>query len=411
MSTFVINPGHCGCETGAISGNFIERELNLTVAKHLADMLSAYDNVKTVLTRTANTPCNNVHISSGTLIKDIAAQNKADAIISIHHNAGGGIGSEVYYQTKNAKSKSLAQNMISEYTEIGRKSRGIKNGDAYRLLNGTSITTVMSEYAFVDNKTDRLAIDSDADLKAEAKAICTAIVKTYGLKLKQPSPAPSQPETPEMYRVGTGWSNGKCVGQKGAFEVKQNALRFCDQCGAGYSVFDSKGNIVYSVKTPTTPQKGDKVTLNNANLYSSSTVKNPTRQISGTYYLYDGKKFSNNRYRITVSPDMCGKTPTGENVTGYVDASLVGAGDSGSSGTSPAPSKPYAGMAVKLSGAKLYGSASAATPANTITGTYYLYDGENISGRYRITTSKDRCGKTPIGENVTGFVDAACVKA
>lgn len=330
MSVFVINPGHCGCEPGGVSGKFIERELNLTVAEYLADMLKGYENVKIVLTRTENTPCNNVHISSGTLIRDIAAQNKADAIISIHHNAGGGIGSEVYYQTKNAKSKSLAQNMMSEYIAAGRKSRGIKNGDSYRLLNGTAITAVMSEYAFVDNAADRLAIDSDADLKAEAKAICSAIVKTYGLKLKQTEPAkPAHPETENLYRVGTGWSNGKCMGQVGAFAVKENALNFCDKHGAGYKVFDRNGKEVY-----------------------------PSEQ----------------------QP-------------------------------SPEPSKPYKGMAVKLSGAKLYGSASSKTPANTVTGTYYLYDGMNIGGRYRITISKDRCGKTPVGENVTGYVDAVCVKA
>ena len=69
------------------------------------------------------------------------------------------------------------------------------------------------------------------------------------------------------------------------------------------------------------------------------------------------------------------------------------------------------GMAVKLSGAKLYGSATASAPANTVTGTYYLYDGENIGGRYRITTSKERCGKEPVGENVTGYVDASAVGA
>ena len=66
---------------------------------------------------------------------------------------------------------------------------------------------------------------------------------------------------------------------------------------------------------------------------------------------------------------------------------------------------------MKLTNVKLYSSAFADMPANTVTGTYYLYDGENISGRYRITTSKDRCGKEPIGENVTGYIDAAFVKA
>lgn len=60
---------------------------------------------------------------------------------------------------------------------------------------------------------------------------------------------------------------------------------------------------------------------------------------------------------------------------------------------------------VTLNKAPLYASATAEKPASYKTGTFYLYDGKEISGRYRITTSADRAWKEPIGENVTGFVN------
>lgn len=49
------------------------------------------------------------------------------------------------------------------------------------------------------------------------------------------------------------------------------------------------------------------------------------------------------------------------------------------------------------------------TKSNTVTGTYYLYDGINVKGRYRITKPASRCGKKPIGKNVTGWIDAKYV--
>ena len=38
-----------------------------------------------------------------------------------------------------------------------------------------------------------------------------------------------------------------------------------------------------------------------------------------------------------------------------------------------------------------------------------LYDGINVKGRYRITKPASRCGKKPIGKNVTGWIDAKYV--
>ena len=75
-------------------------------------------------------------------------------------------------------------------------------------------------------------------------------------------------------------------------------------------------------------------------------------------------------------------------------------------GKAQAPEEsPKVGQQVTLNRVPLYGAATAKATAGTVTGTYYLYDGKEISGRYRITNSPARVGKEPIGANVTGWVD------
>ena len=58
------------------------------------------------------------------------------------------------------------------------------------------------------------------------------------------------PETPTttLYRVRKTWSDSKT--QKGAFKVLSNAKKCADD-NAGYSVFDEKGNMVYTGKNTT----------------------------------------------------------------------------------------------------------------------------------------------------------------
>lgn len=60
-----------------------------------------------------------------------------------------------------------------------------------------------------------------------------------------------------------------------------------------------------------------------------------------------------------------------------------------------------AGQAITLNKAPLYVSSTAKNKAGTKTGTYWLYDGILINGRYRVTNSAARCGKLPVGQNVT----------
>lgn len=51
-----------------------------------------------------------------------------------------------------------------------------------------------------------------------------------------------------LYRVGTGWLDGRCVNQKGAFVILDNAKSFAGKCGDSYHVYKSNGEIVYTYK-------------------------------------------------------------------------------------------------------------------------------------------------------------------
>jgi hypothetical protein len=64
---------------------------------------------------------------------------------------------------------------------------------------------------------------------------------------------------------------------------------------------------------------------------------------------------------------------------------------------------PKAGDAVTLNKGKLYASSTSKT-AFTRTGTFYLYDGVKVNGRYRVTNSAKKVGKKPLALNVSGWV-------
>ena len=66
-----------------------------------------------------------------------------------------------------------------------------------------------------------------------------------------------------------------------------------------------------------------------------------------------------------------------------------------------------AGAAVTLTNAPFYYTSVASNPSCYKSGVFYFYDGILVNGRYRITNAASRCGKLPVGQNVTGWVPAS----
>ncbi len=70
----------------------------------------------------------------------------------------------------------------------------------------------------------------------------------------------------------------------------------------------------------------------------------------------------------------------------------------------PAPAAPQAGDAVQLTGGRLYTTARGSRYV-TRTGTFYLYDGQRVGSRYRVTNRADRVGKSPVWIFTSGWIE------
>jgi len=172
----IINPGHGGKDSGAISPNWMkEKKVNLNVALHLRGLLTAAGH-QVIMTRTDDT---------FTPLKKLRALCLAlhpDLIISIHHNAGGGHGFDVIYQIAGGESKRLAELIAAEFLHTGqtqhrvfsRKSLTRRGRNYYTILDHTT-PAVITEFCFMDSEPKE--IDTLKEQWAEAAAIAIAVKK------------------------------------------------------------------------------------------------------------------------------------------------------------------------------------------------------------------------------------------
>lgn len=302
--------------------------------------------INVVLTRTAN---ESVSINDRCKIANAA---KCDYFLSIHRNAAtpDAVGNEIWVHSQAvAHVVDKAQKILNAVCAVAGKNRGVKKGAAGNYTDyGVNRDTDMPSALL-----ELGFITSDTDNKsfdthfdAYAKAIAKGVCAVLGVDYKDPQPAPTKPST-----------GGKI----------------------------EKGDIVHFA--------GGKVYASSTATAAASTRSASKCKVTATA---PGAKH----------PFHC-ISEDGKGVYGWVDAAAVGA----ASGGTVKPEKSYAkGRAIRLSNTVLYGSASAKTAAGRKTGTYYLYDGVEISGRYRITTSAANCGKTPTGNYVTGYINKSDIR-
>ncbi|MEI6580142.1 MAG: N-acetylmuramoyl-L-alanine amidase [Eubacteriales bacterium] len=166
-------------DPGAVSGKFIEADINVAVAKAAGMYLTAHYNCEAIVDTVSTIPQN----------CRTAKAKQAGAAISIHHNAGGGDGCEVYYAPSDPEAKQLATLIVAEFKAIGQNAHGIpvKSSSKFgfcRINAENGIPAVLGEFAFVDNAKDRLAIDSSADMLKEGAAYAKAVAKFLQLPIK-----------------------------------------------------------------------------------------------------------------------------------------------------------------------------------------------------------------------------------
>ena len=180
--------GHGGSDPGAVANGFKEKDLTLSIGKYCNERLKQYG-IETKISRT--TDCDS------SINSKVSASNAfgADVCMDIHINAGGGDGSEVYYSHTSTNGKKLAQSIVDAMSAIGQNTRGIKTklsssgNDYFGMIRDTDAPAVLVECAFIDNKTDLVIIDTEAERKVFGYAIADGVAKYLGVKLSTSKPA------------------------------------------------------------------------------------------------------------------------------------------------------------------------------------------------------------------------------
>ena len=190
-----------GSDPGAVANNTKEKDLNLSIALACRDELKRHG-VEVKMSRTID--------ENDALTEEIKECNafSPDIAVDIHNNAGGGDGAEVFYHYGGGKSKTLAENILSEIVKVGQNSRGAKirknsqGKDYYGFIRETSAPAVIVECAFVDNAQDLKILATEGDRQKVGQAIAKGVLKTLGVEI----------QGERLYRV-----------QVGAYLLKSNA--------------------------------------------------------------------------------------------------------------------------------------------------------------------------------------------
>ena len=191
----VLDPGHGGSNLGADYNGFLEKEMNLKVARAMALELEKYEGITVYLTHD--------DLETDMSLKERAqfAQSvNADILLCLHFNMSPGnilYGSEVWisgFGDENRIGYGFGKIQLQEMQELGLFIRGIKTRineegtDYYGILRNCeelSIPAVLIEHCHIDHEQDVPVCDSEEELEILAKRDATAVAKFFCLRSEE----------------------------------------------------------------------------------------------------------------------------------------------------------------------------------------------------------------------------------
>ena len=179
-----IDPGHGGKDPGAVANGLQEKDIVLKLAKRIREILAnEYENVAVKMSRSDDSfPSLNARTSQ-------ANSWGADFFLSLHINAGGGIGFESYIYVKTSGKTADAQTAI--HNEImkqiggqGVQDRGRKQKN-YHVLRETRMSSILTENLFIDSNSDADKLKNADFLERIARGHTNGLEKAFNLKRKE----------------------------------------------------------------------------------------------------------------------------------------------------------------------------------------------------------------------------------
>lgn len=182
MAKVIIDIGHFNCDSGAVANGFREVDLNQNICYYLNEALER-SGVET-------------KFATGELIDRVNLANSynPDLFVSVHNNAGGGRGTEVFCYKFNTDSERAANlvhdSIISNNLNL---SRGVKEGNLM-VLRETTCAAILVECAFVDNLDDLNTINTEEKRKAFGEAIASGVTSYLSIPFVQEEQAEESTE-------------------------------------------------------------------------------------------------------------------------------------------------------------------------------------------------------------------------
>ncbi len=220
MLKLCVDPGHGGKDPGAVGGKLKEKDLTLAISKELARILeNEYSGVDVLLTRT-----NDVYLSLTQRARKANAWG-ADFFLSIHINAGGGTGVEVFSYLNAKSSTKRVQKILQKHLvkDLSARDRGCKEAN-FGVLRMTKMSALLSENLFIDNATDYAKLAKSDFYKVAARAHAKAIAEAFDLRKKvapAPNPKPENQTGSGLFVIKAGAFKDKANAEKRLAEVKK----------------------------------------------------------------------------------------------------------------------------------------------------------------------------------------------
>ncbi|MFI3300687.1 MAG: N-acetylmuramoyl-L-alanine amidase [Candidatus Gastranaerophilales bacterium] len=167
----MLDAGHGGKDSGALSGDILEKDITLDVAKLVKNILEKQGH-EVIMTRN-----NDSYVSLEERV-EVSENATPDLFVSIHVNSSvkpqiDGVETHYYHQ----HSMALAQTVHTELaSSIKSTNRGLFKSKFY-VINHTTMPAILVEIGFISNAAERKELISNKRKKQTAKAIAEGIGK------------------------------------------------------------------------------------------------------------------------------------------------------------------------------------------------------------------------------------------
>lgn len=189
----VVDAGHGGIDSGANRPGVLEKDINLSIALQLKNILNKYG-AKVVLSRQTDielsTECDNEKVR-GRYHKDLTArvemaeESDADLFISVHANAVSDTkrqGADAFYYGKSEASKVLSNLILAELGKVTKIARAATPA-SYFVLRRNKIPAALIEVGYITNLEERLLLQSPEYQRRLAEAIAKGVYNYYHYSL------------------------------------------------------------------------------------------------------------------------------------------------------------------------------------------------------------------------------------